>query len=103
MPLRWRVLTWHAPVQVMQAMLGQWTKDSGAAHHPRSALATTIAQNGLAERMVAFNSPYHDTGLFGVYAQTSEPKKLDDLSWAIMTVRAAGLPHRLCSCGFCVR
>ena len=50
-------------LQVMQGMLGQWSKDSGAAHHPRSGLATTIAQNGLADRMTAFNSPYHDTGL----------------------------------------
>lgn len=69
-------------------MLGQWNKDSGTAHHPRSNLATIVAQNGLADRMTAFNSPYHDTGLFGVYAQTSDPYKIEDLSYSMMSVRS---------------
>ena len=78
----------------MQGMLGSWSKDSGAAHHPRSGLATTIAQNGLAERMTAFNSPYHDTGLFGVYAQTTDPYKLEDLSYSMMTVHCPSYSTR---------
>lgn len=73
-------------VQVMQGMLGQWSKDTGAGHHPRSRLATAVAQNGLADKIMSFNTSYHDTGLFGVYAQTSDPNQLEDLGWCMMQV-----------------
>ena len=70
----------------MQGMFGQWSKDTGAGHHPRSRLATAGAQNGLADKIMSFNTSYHDTGLFGVYAQTSDPNQLEDLGWCMMQV-----------------
>lgn len=85
----------RAVVQVMQGMLGQWSKEAGAGHHARSRLATAIAQNGLADKFMSFNTSYHDTGLFGVYAQTSDPSQLEDLGWCMMQVRP---PAPLCSC-----
>eukprot|EP00892_Ulva_mutabilis_P000160 jgi/Ulvmu1/10144/UM006_0098.1 len=79
---------WLSPdsvtLQVMQGMLGQWSKDAGAGHHARSRLATAIAQNGLADKFMSFNTSYHDTGLFGVYAQTSDPAQIEDLGWSMM-------------------
>ena len=74
-------------LSVMANMLGAWSKDKGTEFHQRSRLATAIAQNGLADSVMGFNTPYHDTGLFGVYTQTSSPDKFEDLSWCIMQVR----------------
>lgn len=39
----------------------------------RSALARGISNGGLAENLMAFNTNYRDTGLFGIY--TSAPVK----------------------------
>lgn len=75
-------------LSVMANMLGTWSKTSGTAHHQRSKLATAIAQNNLADRISGFSTVYHDTGLFGVYAQTSNPGEIEDLSWTIMNVRS---------------
>lgn len=74
-------------MQVMQQLLGMWHKSSNSAHHQRSALAETVAANGLADSITAFNTNYHDTGLFGIYVSTSVPEKLEELSWTIMNVR----------------
>ena len=76
-------------LSVMANMLGAWSKDKGTAFHQRSRIATAVAQNGLADSVMGFNTPYHDTGLFGVYTQTSNPEALEDLSWVIMQARAA--------------
>jgi hypothetical protein len=72
---------------VMANMLGTWSQASGTSIHQRSKLATKVAANGLADKIMGFNTPYHDTGLFGVYAQTSKPEEIEDLSWCIMNVR----------------
>jgi processing peptidase subunit beta len=69
---------------VMANMLGAWTKKSGAENHQRSKLTTLVASNNLADRLQGFSSAYHDVGLFGIYAQTSEPARLEDLSWTMM-------------------
>lgn len=48
-------------------------------------MAQLIASNQLANSYMAFNTSYHDSGLFGVYA-VADPKtsNLDDLAWVIM-------------------
>ena len=45
-----------------------------------SMMAQRVATNNLAHSYMAFNTNYHDTGLFGVYA-VSDPKSqpVDDL------------------------
>ncbi|GFQ01436.1 probable mitochondrial-processing peptidase subunit beta [Phtheirospermum japonicum] len=67
------------PLMVMQSMLGTWNKSAGGGKHAGS----RIAINEIAESMMAFNTNYKDTGLFGVYA-VAKPDCLDDLSYAIM-------------------
>ncbi|XP_077211416.1 putative mitochondrial-processing peptidase subunit beta, mitochondrial [Tasmannia lanceolata] len=70
-------------LMVMQAMLGSWNKNVGGGQHMGSELAQRVGINGIAESMMAFNTNYKDTGLFGVYA-VAKPDCLDDLSYAIM-------------------
>ncbi|KAK6128619.1 hypothetical protein DH2020_037632 [Rehmannia glutinosa] len=48
-----------------------------------SELAQRVGINEIAESMMAFNTNYKDTGLFGVYA-VAKPDCLDDLAYAIM-------------------
>ncbi|XP_030481503.2 probable mitochondrial-processing peptidase subunit beta, mitochondrial [Cannabis sativa] len=71
------------PLMVMQALLGSWNKNAGGGKHMGSELAQRIGINEIAESMMAFNTNYKDTGLFGVYA-VAKPDCLDDLAWAIM-------------------
>ncbi|CAL5393618.1 unnamed protein product [Camellia sinensis] len=46
-------------------------------------LAQRVGINEIAKNMMAFNTNYKDTGLFGVYA-IAKPDCLDDLAYAIM-------------------
>ncbi|URD99830.1 mitochondrial-processing peptidase [Musa troglodytarum] len=55
-------------LMVMQSMLGSWNKNTGSGKHMGSELSQRIAINEIAESMMAFNTNYKDTGLFGVYA-----------------------------------
>ncbi|URE18796.1 mitochondrial-processing peptidase [Musa troglodytarum] len=70
-------------LMVMQSMLGSWNKNAGGGKHMGSELSQRIAINEIAESMMAFNTNYKDTGLFGVYA-VAKPDCLDDLAYAIM-------------------
>ncbi|XP_078164183.1 insulinase (Peptidase family M16) protein [Carex rostrata] len=70
-------------LMVMQAMLGSWSKSAGGGKHAGSELVQRVAINDIAESVMAFNTNYKDTGLFGVYA-IAKPDCLDDLSYAIM-------------------
>lgn len=70
-------------LMVMQSMLGAWNKTVGGGKHMGSELAQRVAINELAENVMAFNTNYKDTGLFGVYA-AAKPECLDDLAYAIM-------------------
>ncbi|MCL7036586.1 hypothetical protein MKW94_018484 [Papaver nudicaule] len=70
-------------LMVMQSMLGSWNKSAGGGKHMGSELAQRVGINDIAENMMAFNTNYKDTGLFGVYA-TCKPDCLDDLAYAIM-------------------
>ncbi|KAL7252324.1 hypothetical protein ACSBR1_014048 [Camellia fascicularis] len=68
---------------VMQSVLGSWNKNAGGGKHMGSELAQRVGINEIAENMMAFNTNYKDTGLFGVYA-IAKPDCLDDLAYAIM-------------------
>ncbi|CAK9186187.1 unnamed protein product [Ilex paraguariensis] len=70
-------------LMVMQFMLGSWSKNAGGGKHMGSELAQWVGINEIAESMMAFNTNYKDTGLFGVYA-VAKPDCLDDLAYAIM-------------------
>ncbi|CAN0857861.1 Probable mitochondrial-processing peptidase subunit beta, mitochondrial [Linum grandiflorum] len=70
-------------LMVMQSMLGSWNKSVGGGKHMGSELVQRVSVNELAESVMAFNTNYKDTGLFGVYA-VAKPEDLDDLTYAIM-------------------
>ncbi|KAG9439817.1 hypothetical protein H6P81_019982 [Aristolochia fimbriata] len=70
-------------LMVMQTMLGCWNKNAGGGQHMGAELAQRVGINDIAESLMAFNTNYKDTGLFGVYA-IAKPSCLDDLSFAIM-------------------
>ncbi|CAN1248304.1 Probable mitochondrial-processing peptidase subunit beta, mitochondrial [Linum perenne] len=55
-------------LMVMQSMLGSWNKSAGGGKHMGSELVQRVSVNDLAESVMAFNTNYKDTGLFGVYA-----------------------------------
>ncbi|XP_074280716.1 putative mitochondrial-processing peptidase subunit beta, mitochondrial [Silene latifolia] len=70
-------------LMVMQSMLGSWDKNAGGGKHMGPGLVQRVSINEIAESIMAFNTNYRDTGLFGVYA-VAKPDCLDDLAWAIM-------------------
>ncbi|KAL6013448.1 hypothetical protein ACLOJK_003946 [Asimina triloba] len=53
---------------VMQYMLGSWNKNAGGGKHAGSELVQRVGIDDIAESIMAFNTNYKDTGLFGVYA-----------------------------------
>ena len=56
-----------------------------------AALAQLCADNELCNSFMTFNTNYHDTGLWGVYAVADKDCAMDELAWAIMQAR-------VCSC-----
>lgn len=62
---------------------GGWDKNNTAGKHAGSTLTQRIATDQLADAFMAFNTNYHDAGLFGIYAVTDRDRS-NDLSWAIM-------------------
>ncbi len=54
-----------------------------------AALAQLCADNELCNSFMTFNTNYHDTGLWGVYAVADKDTGMDDLAWAIMQVSRA--------------
>ncbi|XP_020098682.1 probable mitochondrial-processing peptidase subunit beta, mitochondrial [Ananas comosus] len=71
------------PLMVIQSLLGSWNKNIGVGNCSGSDLARRISTNSLADSMMAFNTNYRDTGLFGIYS-TAMPDQLRDLSHVIM-------------------
>ena len=53
---------------------GGWDKNNTVGKHAGSLLTQKIATNQLADAFMAFNTNYHDTGLFGVYAVTDRDR-----------------------------
>jgi len=72
------------PLMLMQQMLGSWNKNSPYGDASASRLANTVAANKLCNSYTAFNTNYHDTGLFGIIATAEANAPHDDLAWAIM-------------------
>ena len=52
-----------------------------------------MAANNLCTSYQAFNTNYHDTGLFGIIATADKTAAIDDLSWAIMHEVSGSLGH----------
>lgn len=71
------------PIMLMQQILGSWDRTSAAGINHGSLLCQTVAENQLAHAVMAFNTCYKDTGLFGVYT-VAEPANLQDLMFVLM-------------------
>ena len=80
-------VSWTDPdavaLMIMQTMLGGWNSRLTAGIHMGSRVAQLMAANGLCDSYMAFNTNYHDTGLFGMYA-TGNPDTTEDMSWAMI-------------------
>ena len=72
------------PLMVIQSMLGAWDKHGGAGGAASPMLAQRASANGLCDSYMAFNTNYHDAGLFGVYAVADPGGPVDDLAWSVM-------------------
>ncbi|CAK0746042.1 hypothetical protein CVIRNUC_001663 [Coccomyxa viridis] len=73
------------PLMVIQSIIGAWNNRGQGGPYCSSMMAQRVAINNLADSYMAFNTNYHDTGLFGFYA-TADPshQPIDDLSWCMM-------------------
>lgn len=71
-------------LMVMQTLLGSWDKSSYAGINSGPRLAQNVAANKICNSYTAFNTNYADTGLFGVYAVSEVPEKLDELAFFMM-------------------
>eukprot|EP00210_Caulerpa_lentillifera_P001651 g1587.t1 len=71
------------PLMVMQTMIGSWNKRSGVGADGPTEISQRIASNDLCDSYMSFNTNYHDSGLFGMYA-IAHRDKLEEVSWCIM-------------------
>nr|CAB3478093.1 unnamed protein product [Digitaria exilis] len=71
------------PLMVIQSILGSWNRSVGVGNCSGSSLARGISDGNLAEGLMAFNTNYRDTGIFGIYT-VALPDTLHDLSRLIM-------------------
>lgn len=86
--LAYKGASWTDPdavaLMVMQTMIGSWSKRSGVGDNGPTQLSQRIASNDLCESYMAFNTNYHDSGLFGMYAVVPNHDNLEDVGWCIM-------------------
>jgi len=70
---------------VIQALMGNWDYTAGAGNSVGSCMAERLALTDplVAKRATTFNTPYHETGLFGAYA-VCRPENADDVPHVIM-------------------
>lgn len=71
------------PLMVLQSLLGCWNRSIGVGNCSGSELARRLSTNDLAESLMAYNTNYRDTGLFGVYS-TASPDRVHQLLNVIM-------------------
>ncbi|KAG0171128.1 hypothetical protein DFQ30_001494 [Apophysomyces sp. BC1015] len=63
---------------VMQAIIGSWDRNLGAAANLSSRLSTIVNNNHLANSFASFTKGYKDTGLWGIYFATENREQIDD-------------------------
>jgi processing peptidase subunit beta len=72
----WRSADFYT-FQVIQAIIGHWSRTAPQAQNSSSRLAEEIATDRVAHSYTAFHTPYNETGLFGIKL-VAEPETLDD-------------------------
>lgn len=73
----------YFPLLVAQAIVGSWNRGLAGGANLASKLAQVVAQNGLAQSFLSFNTSYNDTGLFGIYMVSDHKSDLDDLVYEV--------------------
>lgn len=73
----------YLPLLVAQAIVGSWNRGLASGANGASRLAQVVAQNGLAQSFLSFNTSYMDTGLFGIYMVSDKTSDLDDLVYEV--------------------
>lgn len=73
----------YFPLLVAQAVVGSWNRGLAGGANVSSKLAQVVAQNGLAQSFMSFNTAYSDTGLFGIYMVSDHLADLDDLVYEV--------------------
>lgn len=68
---------------VMQTLIGSYNKRTGIGANGPTELWQRVAANDLCHTYMAFNTNYHDCGLFGMYAVVPNDKA-EDASWCFM-------------------
>jgi len=64
---------------VIQAIIGNWDRNVGGSANLISRMAEKLSEKDLATSFMSFTTPYHNTGLFGVYVVTDN-HKIEDCS-----------------------
>lgn len=77
------------PLMVMQTILGAWDKNGLTGTNNGSRLAQLVScgpehEPYVCDSFLAFNTNYHDSGLFGCYTVSDKNAALDDLGWCVM-------------------
>jgi len=67
-------------LQLLTTLIGNYSHNEFDGQYKSSRLVETVALERLASHLHAYYLPYNNTGLFGVYVETSEDK-LDDLTY----------------------
>jgi len=68
---------------VMQSLLGSWDRTSGAGKNISSSLCKELAREECAHSVMAFNTTYSNTGLFGLYG-VAEHHDVEDFLYIAM-------------------
>jgi processing peptidase subunit beta len=69
-------------MSLMVSLLGVYDKGMPTAADSGAKLARMVAKDNLASTVMPFNTPYNDTGLFGVYC-VADPYNLPELTWQV--------------------
>jgi len=68
---------------VMQSLLGSWDRTSGAGKNVSSSLCKELSREECAHSVMAFNTTYSNTGLFGIYG-VAEHTDVEDFLYIAM-------------------
>jgi len=71
------------PLMIMQTLIGNWDRTMGGGKNVASKLGQVVAEQGLADSFMSFNTCYNDSGLYGTYMVTDK-YHVQDLMWYTM-------------------
>jgi len=81
--LAFETVGWNHPdsitFMVMQSLLGSWDRTSGAGKNISSSMCKELAREEVAHSVMAFNTTYSNSGLFGVYGVADHEDVEDNL------------------------